>query len=300
MSYPPDITVVARPWLARPRAELVAYGVPATPRIIEIHATRSGVRWDGWPQSSLEFQATCNWVQSDGNKQTNAWLQSWGGCAHAVISERGQLASFWDKAIYYTTYAAGFGGLGWPQEWAVDWVGISYELCQPLGDMPFTDACLERAALEVAKDCVTYGIAPVRIPYLVQTGDMNVVSGLVGHEDTANGHKVGKTDPGPMFPWDEFIAEVRHQMEGEASMPTQEEINEWKNFTEGLLAELRAVHAVEDALTPILRRKDLLQASWRRGPWYPPLDLAAYRKGLPQLCDALILAAQKLKERGNP
>ena len=218
-AFPPDIAVAPRPWLSRPRSELVAYGVPRVPRIIQVHATRSGVRWDGWPGQSSEFQATCNWVQNDGNKQVSGYGQAWGGCAHAVISEQGRLASFWDKATRYTTYAAGYGEYGWPPGWACDWLAISYELCQPLGDMPFTDACLERAAIEMAKDCIAFGIEPVRIPYLSQQEPMDSVSGFVGHEDTANGHKVGKTDPGPLFPWDEFMADVRRRIAEEDDMP---------------------------------------------------------------------------------
>lgn len=298
--FPPDIGVVAQPWLSRPRSELVAYGVPQVPRIIQVHSTRSGVRWGGWPAASLEFQATCNWVQSDGNKQVSGYGQAWGGCAHAVISEQGQLGSFWDKLTRYTTYAAGYGEYGWPPGWACDWIAVSYELCQPLGDMPFTDACLERAAIEMAKDCLAFGITPVRIPYLSQLEDMNAVSGLVGHEDTANGLKVSKTDPGPLFPWEDFIAEVRRRMEGDEIMPTPQEIAEWKGYTEGLLAELKWVHDVETAVLPLQQRKDLLQASWRRGLAYPALDLAVYRKGLPQMCDKLIAAATALKARGNP
>lgn len=211
--FPPDVVVVAQPWLARPRSELAAYGVPPLPRLIEVHATRSGVPWDGWPQRSLEFQATINWNKSATNRQVSAYGQVYGAASQVVISEQGQKATMWDKALWYPTYGAGFGEYGPPLGWAVDWLGISYELCQPLADMPFTDACLERAAVEIAADCKVFGIEPVRIPYLSQTEAIAVVSGLVGHEDTANGHKVGKTDPGPMFPWDAFIARVRDKME---------------------------------------------------------------------------------------
>jgi hypothetical protein len=269
--------------------------VPPTPRIIEIHATRGGVRWQNWPDESLEFQATINWVKSPANREVSASGQAWGGCAHAVISEQGQLATIWDKMDRYPTYAAGYGDIGWPPGWALDWIGIAYELCQPLGDMPFTDRCLERAAVEVARDCMLFEIEPVRIDYLAQTEDMWTVSGLVGHEDTANGHKVHNSDPGTLFPWENFVAEVRRiirEEEGQMGTPA-----EWKAYTLGLLAELKFLHELEAALLPIQQRKDRLQASWRRGPDCEPLDHDAYRKGLGADCDKAIAALQALKAR---
>ena len=122
----------------------------------------------------------------------------------------------------------------------------------------------------------------------------NVTTGmwrLLGHCDFDSVDR--RNCPGPTWPKERLIADL------EETVPTPQEIAEWKSYTEGLLAELVFVHAVEAAMLPLAQRKDLLQASWRRGPAYPPLDLAAYRKGLAPLCDKLITAATALKARGN-
>ena len=94
----------------------------------------------------------------------------------------------------------------------MDPLAISYELAQPDDDTPFTAACLERAALEVAKDCSRFGIPPVVLAYV--SGDNHEAPGIARHDRSANGDKWGKTDPGRLFDDRAFEARVRHHMRG--------------------------------------------------------------------------------------
>ena len=37
----------------------------------------------------------------------------------------------------------------------------------------------------------------------------DVPRGLTGHDETANGRRLGKSDPGPNFPWHDFVTRLR-------------------------------------------------------------------------------------------
>ncbi len=57
-------------------------------------------------------------------------------------------------------------------------------------------------------------IPPVRLPSWSQKRTEDIPRGYVGHEDLANGVRLGKSDPGPQWDWDHFLSRVRHWESG--------------------------------------------------------------------------------------
>jgi hypothetical protein len=133
-----------------------------------------------------QYIATKNWQISPNNKVVEQNGSVWGSMSSRVISHEGQLCISLPDYVY-PTWSAGH----------MDPIGISYELAQPNNDTPFTDACLERAAIEVAKDCVRFNIPPIILPFV--SGNNHEAPGIARHDRSANGIKWGKTDPGSMF-----------------------------------------------------------------------------------------------------
>jgi hypothetical protein len=199
MPWPPDEAVTPQLWLV---ADRPANAWP--PRLIIIHATR------GETMQELQYDATKNWFQSASNCQGDG---SWGGCAHAVISHTGQLCRFISDA-QTAHYAAGFGANFPPLGWSCDDFGLSLELAQSSHQEPFAQATIDRAAEVCAAWCAAYGIPPVHVTKLDQRGREPQVKGIVGHDETENGTKLHKSDPGDKFPWNDFIAKVQAIMRG--------------------------------------------------------------------------------------
>jgi hypothetical protein len=106
------------------------------------------------------------------------------------------------------TYSAGYGDTR--SEWSIDEYGISYEWCQSDKQEEFTTEQYERAAIEYAKKCRLYAV-PVRlIDVRRQSGEVS--SGLVRHDRSENGRKLGKTDPGNRFREFDFLALTREKL----------------------------------------------------------------------------------------
>jgi N-acetyl-anhydromuramyl-L-alanine amidase AmpD len=76
---------------------------------------------------------------------------------------------------------------------------LGLELVQPKPDDTFSIEQLEAAAQVVAGWCRRYNIPLVHDP----------TAGLAGHDEIPPGIRDGKTDPGEMFPWGEFIPRVQ-------------------------------------------------------------------------------------------
>ena len=78
------------------------------------------------------------------------------------------------------------------------------------GEAPplFTPAALEAGAWLCRQYADAYAIPIVRIESWSQLRSEAVPQGFIGHEDTANGVKLGKTDPGVAFPWPQFLRMV--------------------------------------------------------------------------------------------
>ena len=182
------------PWLVKPFAgrDKVIAGVM-------IHCTRGGSTDPNYD----DLVGTENWAQSSANGSA---AQGWGSYWDEVIGRRtGErvISTDWDNE--YASWCAGYGGAG---TWAAGIYYIQIEVCQSRIDQPFTDVQIESAAESVGMKARRYGFPIQRIPYLAQTG--TPPKGICTHEDSANGRKTGKSDPGPLFPWAHFLERARH------------------------------------------------------------------------------------------
>lgn len=262
MPWLPDEQIQAQPWLAIPRIHPV--------RLIILHSTRGATTLE------LQYVATKNWLLSPNNNQG-----IWGSSCNRIISHEGQQCVAWPDNMQ-PTWSAGYGYNGPPTDWAVDQHAISIELAQPYDHIPFTDACLERTALEVAKLCKQYDIPPVWFDTVDQTGD--VPTGITSHDATDNGRRLGKTDVGAMFPLPEFMGRVK-ELVGEpidelAALKAQIALLEE-------IIEASGVHAAAvGEFNLLIGIRNLNDAHKRRGDW---LQTAAYHADL--LAQALKNAA---------
>lgn len=213
MQFPPDQTAPILPRLVAPRPNGMH------PMLIIVHATR------GPAAQALQYQATVGWFNNPANQ---------GGAATLVISHLGQLCRFMDDD-HIPQYSAGFGAYGYPRGWSADDWGLSMELAQSDKQEPFADATIERAAMQAAEWCLIHGISPVHLGSISQVGPAPTVSGIIGHDELENGRKLGKSDPGRQFPWDDFIARVRRYMDGdeEGSMANLNEDGSQRIVSEG-------------------------------------------------------------------
>lgn len=195
-----DVRVTPRPWLWVPRAKPI--------RMIEVHATR------GRNTPAQQFGAALNWVKSPENNNGG-----WGASFSYVIGTDGSMGTVLDDN-QMPTYSAGYGGPG--STYAIDEYGISYELAQSAAQEPFTDACLRRAAREIAAKCNRYGIPAVFLAIPNQSG--TVPQGLVRHDRCQNGYVLGKTDPGDQFNESGFLALMRAEADLEGDDMTDEQL----------------------------------------------------------------------------
>ena len=148
------------------------------PDLIVIHSTRSGRTGADWTDAH-ELQATLAEFESEKT----------GKSAHLSITRTGD----WWYLVHWLE-AAGHAGY-------LNARSIGIELTQAVASQPFTGIQVSRCAEAVRWLCDTYHIPKQRVMDEDQPG-------IIGHEDTAQGRKGGKTDPGLMFPWNEFLAQV--------------------------------------------------------------------------------------------
>jgi hypothetical protein len=173
------------------------------PSIICIHATR------GHTSMELQDESVINWFAATPDRG------GWGSTADFLVSSDGAITQFRDIDAHYGAYAAGYGQYGPPKEYAVDEHAISIEVAQPAynrGEQPpmFTPDSLAAAAWLARHLSDEYDIPLVKIPFWYQLRSDPVPRGLLGHEDTANGKRLGKHDPGPAFNWGEFLKMCRN------------------------------------------------------------------------------------------
>jgi N-acetyl-anhydromuramyl-L-alanine amidase AmpD len=142
---------------------------------IIVHATRSGI-----PGFKKDYEATIN----------TFWSQAAQVSAHQVVREDGQRCIV--VADEDTAWHA--GGLN-PST-------LGVEVCQPTMDTPFTDAQVRSTAELCDLWCTVHNIP--------RTRDF-----IKGHEETSQGIAAGKTDPGPAWPWDEFMSLLEGDMTDE-------------------------------------------------------------------------------------
>ena len=134
--------------------------------------------------------------------------------------------------------------------------GIHHELCTRAGSANWSDtyhqAMLRRAAKQAARDAKKWNI-PIRHLTVAQV-DAGA-KGFCGHRDVTFAFPEDggtHTDPGPNFPWTQFLTMVRDELEDE-DMPTTREIvdallNEPLTMANGSKKKVRDVLAWQDAV----------------------------------------------------
>lgn len=164
---------------------------------VMIHATRSGTK------GTKDGPGTENWLGHPSN--TQAVSSSW----DSLFWDDGTQVQLGDRDNSFPTWCAGYGDAG---TWNAGLYYLQYELAQGTVDSPFAEATIDSLAQQVARDAKTYDFPIVRLPFLTQVGP--VPRGITAHDACANGRKLGKSDPGYLFPWDAFIERANHYLNG--------------------------------------------------------------------------------------
>lgn len=192
-----NITRVHVPWYThKPRT--------MPPRLILIHATR------GNTTPERQYMATINHFSSVPDSG------GWASTADYVVGAQGEAAQFRDVTLNHGSWSAGYGAGGPATEYGVDEAAIAIEVAQSAMLEPYRNAAIETLAQLVAPLVERYGIPLHRIGYWSQRRSEPIPTGFIGHEDTANGKRTGKSDPGPLFPWRALfdrVAEINRKEE---------------------------------------------------------------------------------------
>ena len=190
--------------------------------LVCIHATR------GANVMGVQYQATVNWMTNPPN------LGGYAPACDVVIGAKGEVGEFFvidpatgkelDWRDSHSTWAAGYGN-GNVAEWGVDEVALSIEVAQPAGldaqgrytgdpkakYEPFTPESID-ALVEFLVQRFGWGMLPnvalKHVDFLDQRRDWKPPSGFVGHDRTENGVKLGKSDPGSLFPINEVLTRI--------------------------------------------------------------------------------------------
>lgn len=150
--------------------------------IVIIHSTRSGVR----PYYELEYQATINWLTGPS-----------GLSIHWVVGRNPN-----EKARLVRDDCQAFhAGEHNYEAWGI-------EVCQSMPNDNYGDEQLAQL-VQICKGYVAdFGVASIHTLSMSQ-------SGFIGHEETPQGKRAGKSDPGNPFPWERFIS----MLQGGAPIP---------------------------------------------------------------------------------
>lgn len=170
-------------------------GRPAAPRVIVIHTTEGHEHFQ-----AAEDGAAYNQRRTDGTS------------AHYFVDPDSIVHCVRTRDQAHTARRTG------------NKIGIQYELCGRAGqtDAQWNDAnsvaIIRRAAVQAARDVRKYGIPVVKLtPAQLRAGGR----GFVGHVDCTYAYPEDNgthTDPGPRFPWTDFLALVRAELEDEDDM----------------------------------------------------------------------------------
>jgi len=147
-------------------------------RWVIVHSTRSGI------VGNNDWQGT---IGHFGNPYPNEPKKR--ASSHLLVGLDGRVGRFVEDED--TAWHAGFHN---PYT-------LGIELCQATDDTPYTEAELVTAA-EYVRD------------WLEKFGDI----AIVGHENTPQGIQSGKTDPGHLFPWPQFMEMVMADTEARQSI----------------------------------------------------------------------------------
>lgn len=154
---------------------------------VVIHATRSGQS-----MNPNELEGTLNWFKNPVSEVSSHWLIGRQGQKIRIIPD--------DKQAWHA-------GEHNPVMWGI-------ELEQGVWADGFTKQQID-ALVAVCRGYVTdFGVPPI---HSLSQG------GFTGHEETPQGRRVGKSDPGTLFPWEQFINALHGVPPTPPSPPSQEE-----------------------------------------------------------------------------
>ena len=155
--------------------EAISQPFTATPRLIVVHSTRSTRSDPAWTLEQ-ELSATLNSYKTGGDNSSHCVIAG-NGDVHWTVSL--------DRMAWGATYLNG--------------IAYHIEVCQPTTNRAFTPQQLSSTAWVIRK---LAAIAAIPLARAATEND----AGYLGHEDTQQGKSYGKSDPGPMWGWDELAA----------------------------------------------------------------------------------------------
>lgn len=178
---------------------------------IQWHATHGAAPLD------LQVQATENWF-SDPRAALDAAGQprDWAASADFVLGpdrrEAGalvivQFERWWET---WSSFSAGYGADSSLTLPAARY-GVAIEVAQSAAFEPYSEETLAACVWLVGHINASLRvlgvpeIPAVRIASWSQAVGQEIPRGHIGHEDLANGRRLGKVDPGDKFPWDELM-----------------------------------------------------------------------------------------------
>ncbi len=189
---------------------------------IQIHSTR------GPTDTDRQLQATVNWFASIENTQNSSGhSKGWGASADFVVGRESRIdgnpvtiVQFGDWMKTYGSWSAGWGSSYSTQHGAAKY-GVAIEVAQRNLNDEFdpevmtvvADLC--RYIDETLKSKGHDGIPTERILSWDQERSTIIPRGYIGHEDLANGVKLGKSDPGPEWDWEDFFNLVSNETEND-------------------------------------------------------------------------------------
>ena len=183
----PELVTVP-PYARAPRV----YGIS----LVLVHATR------GNASMAAQYAATKNYFASVPD------MGGWAPNADVLIGAGGEIAEFGDWRTTRANWSAGFGFAGPPAEHGADEHAWSIELAQPASGEAYTEACIASFIAYVRPVLQEFNLPATRVLSWDQLTSQPVPRGLIGHEDTANGKRFGKSDPGALFPWARVLVEL--------------------------------------------------------------------------------------------
>lgn len=164
------------------------YYTPFSRMVVVIHSTRSGIS-----MNPSEFKGTLNWFANPASEVSSHWVISREGVKARVVADSEQ---------------------AWHAGEHNDCLSVEFE--QGVESDGFTDIQLAAGVLVCAAYCKDFGVPARHITDITQDG-------FIGHEETPQGKRTGKSDPGNLFPWDAFIAHLQEAIAPPAELPSNEE-----------------------------------------------------------------------------
>lgn len=177
--------------------EIIAYRGRARARrrfpvsIITFHATRGG----NTPE--MQYPATKRWF-AELNRTRNA-LRGWGPMSDALVGVDARSCLFGDWRTTRANWSAGYGRWRRLGSWGLCVHDFCIEIAQTNQLEPMSEVSLDKAAqlaAAVIDDPDTRIDAPTWLKSVSQASAAPVPIGIIGHDGSANGRKLGKSDPG--------------------------------------------------------------------------------------------------------